>query len=311
MQDIVQNENSNDISKIYRWTVCWALPEELPFVMAASCDITSTQKGYSYPVGGASEIPFSMMSVIDNSGSRAFVNASVEKILFEGGRATGVSIKGSNIYGPHIISTIGLSETTHLLPPTVVQGSCLQKHVSRMQPCHSVFKVFITMDGTKEDLGLDHAITWHSEHQDLGTTCKKWLNKGVADALQEPLPLFCVTTNSSKDPYWERYPEHVGKSALTAMIPVNWEWFEEFKNVKGQEYKKIKKAFGNKIMEKFMDLHPLLRGHVMHTKFYTPLSHLKHLGKHKGAMYGLRLDMARFDDPGTCSAVVICLFSYV
>ena len=280
--------------------------------MAVSFDITGTQKGCFFPIGGASEIPFSMMSIIDNSGSRAFVNASVEKILFEGGRATGVSVKGSNIYAPHIISTIGLSETTHLLPPSVVQSSCLQKHVSRMQPCHSVFKVFITLDGTKEELGLDQATTWHFEHPDLGNTCKKWLNNGVAKALEEPLPNLILGPNSSKDPYWERYPKHVGKSTVTAMTPVNWEWFEEFKNglndPKCPKFEKIKNAFGNKIMEKFLDLYPLLRGHVMHTEFYTPLSHVKHLGKHKGAMYGLRYDMAHFDDPGTCSAVVICLF---
>ena len=293
----------------YRWNVNYALPDELSFLPCVSVDAHNTLPGSVYPVGGASEIPFSMMSIIENSGNRAFVNASVEKILFEGGRATGVSIKGSNIYAPHIISTIGLFETIqYLLPPSVVQRSCLQKHASRMQPGQAVFYAFITLEGTKEELKLDNATTWHFEYQDLGKTCKKWLKKGVEEALQEPLPTLCVTTNSTKDPNWEMYPKHVGKSTLAAFLPVNWEWFEEFESGfnggQGPEYETMKKAFGNKIMEKFLDLHPLLRGHVMHTEFHTPLDHVKHLRKHKGGMYGARMDMARFDDPGTCSAVV-------
>ena len=49
-------------------------------------------------------------------------------------------------------------------------------------------------------------------------------------ALLEPLPEIAVGSNSAKDPSWERNCYHENKSTLSAMIPANWEWFEEFKN---------------------------------------------------------------------------------
>ena len=49
-------------------------------------------------------------------------------------------------------------------------------------------------------------------------------------ALLEPLPEIAVGSNSAKDPSWERNRYHENKSTLSAMIPANWEWFEEFNN---------------------------------------------------------------------------------
>ena len=286
-----------------------ALPEELPFMFAATVDVHFTKQGSFWPIGGPSEIPFNMIPVIENSGGGAFVNASVEKVLFEEERATGVSINGNKIYASHIISTIGLLETTkYLLPPEMILNSQIQKHMSRLQPGLTVFYAFIILDGTKEELGLNHSTTWHFEHQDLGHTCKNWLNKGVAEALLDPLPELAVGCNSAKDPYWERSENHVGKSTLSAMIPANWEWFEEFINApedqRSPKYEKIKMAFGKKVMDKVLNLYPRLRDHVEHIEFKTPLNHFDCLGKHKGGIYGLRPNMARFDDPGMCIMVV-------
>ena len=78
-----------------------------------------------------------MIPVIENSGGRAFANASVENILFDERqvKAIGVTVKGHTICAPHIISTIGLLETTqYLLPPSVVQSSELQKKVETVKP---------------------------------------------------------------------------------------------------------------------------------------------------------------------------------
>ena len=79
-----------------------------------------------------------MIPVIESSGGRAFVNASVERILLEDGRAMGVTIRGRDICAPHIISTIGLLETTqYLLPPSLVQSTKLQMHVEKVKPGNS------------------------------------------------------------------------------------------------------------------------------------------------------------------------------
>ena len=56
-------------------------------------------------------------------------------------------------------------------------------------------------------------------------------------------------------------------------------------------------------MAKVFDLYPQLKGRVDHAEFQTPLSHVDHLGKHKGGIYGLRPDMGRFDDPEFISSI--------
>ena len=60
---------------------------------------------------------------------------------------------------------------------------------------------------------------------------------------------------------------------------------------------------GSKIMEKVYELYPQVKGRVDHAEFQTPLSHVDHLGKHEGGIYGLRPDMARFDDPEFISSI--------
>ena len=78
-----------------------------------------------------------MIPVIENSGGRAFGDASVENILFDECKenAIGVTVHGHMICAPHIITTIGLLETTqYLLPPSVVQSSELQKKVETVKP---------------------------------------------------------------------------------------------------------------------------------------------------------------------------------
>ena len=58
----------------------------------------------------------------------------------------------------------------------------------------------------------------------------------LEQALLEPLPEIAVGSNSTKDPMWERNRSHEGKSTLSAMVPANWKWFDEFKNAPKVEH---------------------------------------------------------------------------
>ena len=64
-------------------------------------------------MGGPSEIPYRIISVIERNGGCVMVNANVKEILIENGRATGVRVHSSsgdswlNIYSPVVISDAG------------------------------------------------------------------------------------------------------------------------------------------------------------------------------------------------------------
>lgn len=46
-------------------------------------------KGASYPKGGASEVAFHIIPVIENAGGKVLVRAKVKEILVENGKAVG------------------------------------------------------------------------------------------------------------------------------------------------------------------------------------------------------------------------------
>lgn len=73
--------------------------------------------GGSYPVGGSSEVAYTMIPVIEKSGGKVMVRAAVHEIIQENGRAVGVTV-GRNkdvIKAPIIISSAGIINTLKFL----------------------------------------------------------------------------------------------------------------------------------------------------------------------------------------------------
>ena len=318
LKQVVENLTKNkDLREVlaFRWNVGGAFPDEMPFLWAATIDIHYTKHKSFWPVGGASEIPFNMIPVIKMPGGEAFVNARIDSILFDGEKAKGVRVieKGKayhNIFAPNIVSTIGLIETTLLIPEPIAKGSELSQFAERVNAGIAPFYGLFSLNGTKEELGLTSVASWHFEYRDLGHKAKEWTYGALRQSLSEPLPTLAFSSNSAKDPNWERLISHVGRSTISGMIPVSWEWFKPFlndtrrtsedphtKENSGQEYEAIKEDLGKKIWDKITELHPEFSDRLIFSDFVTPLDHVNYLGKYQGGIYGMKVDLARYDDP--------------
>ncbi len=74
--------------------------------------------GY-YPKGGASEIAYNMIPIIEAAGGKVLVRANVVRILYDGDKVTGVKLrKGTDqheIHAPIIISNAGNKLHLHRL----------------------------------------------------------------------------------------------------------------------------------------------------------------------------------------------------
>ena len=85
--------------------------------------------GAYYPIGGASEIAFNMIPIIEASGGKVLVKAEVVQILInQSGKACGVTVKkGENtyeIFAPMVISNAGMDNTfKKLLSKNIAQKS--------------------------------------------------------------------------------------------------------------------------------------------------------------------------------------------
>ena len=69
--------------------------------------------GASYPIGGASEIPYRIVPIIERAGGQVMMKAPVTEILTEQGKVVGVRIgkkggKSVDIHAPIVISDAGI-----------------------------------------------------------------------------------------------------------------------------------------------------------------------------------------------------------
>jgi all-trans-retinol 13,14-reductase len=122
--------------------------------------------GY-YPIGGASEIAYNMIPIIEKSGGKVLVKANVTEILCnDQGEACGVLVKkGSEQYrlnAPLIISNAGAYNTfQRLLPKEISQKSYYTDLLeNQMKPGMAALSIFVGMDASHDELGLKAQNTW-------------------------------------------------------------------------------------------------------------------------------------------------------
>ena len=251
-----------------------------------------------YPIGGASEIPYNMIPMIEAAGGRVLVRVRVTEIIVSDGRAVGVKVtKGKHEYtimAPLIISDAGLMNTVHkLLPDHVTKKYQMDSLTKLVKPAIGFLMVFIGLNGTKEELGLKAQNIWCFPEDVEKVTARHHTKQPKS----EGLPLMFVAFPSAKDPTFNlRCP---GKSTCSIVSFVNLEWFEEWKNEKvmhrGDDYNSFKMEIGRQLWQSVCILYPHLEDKLEYLEVGTPLSFQYYLESYGGTGYGLDHTVYRFD----------------
>ena len=197
-----------------------------------------TDCGGYYPIGGASEIGFNMIPVIEAAGGKVLVRANVTKILCsDDGKVCGVSVqKGTENYdirSPIIISNAGVYNTFQtLLPKEISQRSYYSKIASSLKPGYAAISVFVGLDKSGKELGLKAQNTWAFRNED---DCLKGMidefieAETLEEVLEKKVPLLFISFPSEKDPNWStHHPERKDKSTVAIVTLVKWEWFNKW-----------------------------------------------------------------------------------
>ena len=197
-----------------------------------------TDCGGYYPIGGASEIAFNIIPVIEASGGKVLVRANVDKILCsDGGHANGVRVqKGSESYeirAPVIISNAGLYNTFRsLLPKTISQKSYFSELAASLKPGVGAMSIFVGLDKSGKELGLKAQNTWAFTTPDdcLTNMVDEFMAPDCFDDVAEKdVPLLFVSFPSEKDPNWSKtHPERKDKSTVAIITLAKWEWFNKW-----------------------------------------------------------------------------------
>ncbi|XP_077475291.1 all-trans-retinol 13,14-reductase-like [Stigmatopora argus] len=285
------------------------MPKEASFAMH-SLLVTHYLNGAWYPKGGASEIAYHMIPIIEKAGGAVLVRAPVNRILFNEAReACGVSVmKGQeevHIQAPMIISNAGIFNTYQQLLPKELQAMpAIQRQLSMVKNGMGGLSIFLGLNGTKEELGLKADNYWIFSENNLDELMIKYSNSDREESSKN-IPILFVASPSAKDPTWEeRSP---GKSTLSLVSFAIYDWFEEWKDDKptnrAPDYKELKQAFMETSLQIVLDNFPkITRDKVEFIDAGTPITNTHYIAAPKGEIYGADHGTSRFN-PQLCASL--------
>lgn len=265
--------------------------------------ISHFANGSAYPVGGASEIAFHIIPVIEAAGGKVLVRAEVSKIMTDSsGQACGVEVKKGKefiqVTAPIIISDAGLYNTLErLLPRDIASTSRLWEMVKTAEHGPGCLSVFVGLDCDEKELQIpQRSNAWVYTGNDIDKLCMDYLKMNREEALDVDIPLLFISFPSTKDPEWKKkYP---GKTtmAIVTLMPYDWvaEWNDNRVKKRGDEYESVKKTFGHKAVEQACRLYPSIKDRVDYVCVGTPVSNNYYLGASRGEIYGLDHTRERF-----------------
>ncbi|XP_028842455.1 all-trans-retinol 13,14-reductase [Denticeps clupeoides] len=261
--------------------------------------------GAWYPRGGASEIAYHMIPIIEKAGGAVLVRAPVNRILVnEAKEAIGVSVlKGKeevHVHAPVVVSDAGIFNTyQQLLPLELQKLPAIQSILSTIKHGEGGLSMFLGLDGTKEELGLKAENYWVFAENNLDELCDGYLKGSRENANSNPL-LF-MASPSAKDPTWEeRSP---GKSTLTLVSFAPYKWFEEWKDEKvtnrSAEYKQLKDTMIQSALDIVTQIYPKVKGRVEYMDAGTPVTNQFYIAAPEGEIYGADHGIERFSPMAT------------
>ena len=247
-------------------------------------------RGGWYPVGGAASI----IPVIEAAGGTVLINAEVERIVVEGGRAVGVRLAedGRVLRAPVVVSDAGVVNTFgRLLDPEVRDRHGLATDLDRVTPSIGHLSLYLGFAESSEALDLPRHNLWIYPHDDYD----RLFDESRIDP-QADLPMVYVSFPSAKDPDFER--RHPGHATIDVITAAPYEWFDAWAGTRwkrrGADYEAVKADLQERMLRSLFEQLPQLRGRIDVAELSTPLTTEHFAGYPRGELYGIDHDPQRF-----------------
>jgi all-trans-retinol 13,14-reductase len=251
--------------------------------------------GAAYPVGGSGRIAAEIAPEIERAGGAIVVEAEVEEIIVDRGRAVGVLMTdGRELHAPAVISDAGLSNTAlRLLPEGAPGRHRLASILDRVTPSTSHICLYVGLDATDSELGLKTSNLWVYPGPDHDGNLERY----IADPTS-PLPIAYISFPSAKDPDFAT--RHPGRATVEVVSIAPYEWFTTWEDTswkkRGDDYEALKEQLSRRLLEVLVREVPQLADAIDYHELSTPLS-TRHFGNYPGGeIYGLEHTPARFQE---------------
>ncbi len=282
-----------------QWMDTGAPPSRATFLLGACVARGLSIEGGAYPVGGSTSLAEQLVPVVEAGGGRVLVRANVQEILVDraSNRVIGVEMEdGTRIEADDVVSSAGYHNTFgKLVSDDVTKRLSIPKRLPVDSSCGFVM-ANIGLRGTAEELGLTCANLWYHPAREDGD-----MFGAVDDFMADPMnpdhdPAVMITFPSIKDSEGaEAYP---GKTTCQILCMADFSWFERYADRKtrrrGDEYKALKKEWGDRLVELLIRFYPQLEGRIELVDVSTPLSIQHYLGADRGGAVGLDQTPERF-----------------
>lgn len=250
------------------------------------------QRGGYYPIGGSAVFADSMIPAIARGGGEVLVNAPVQRITIENGRAVGVEMEdGRELRAKRVISNAGARNTYLRLLSEESRPKTASRWLEGLLPSLSFVNLYVGLDATDEHLGLPKCNYWVFPGPDHDENVRRYLNDSSA-----PLPVAYISFPSGKEPtFAKRFPGH---STIQVIAPAAYDWFQRWENEpwkkRGADYDQLKTEFTERLLDILKEQVPQVQGHIQHAELSSPLSNRHFAGYAGGEPYGLPHTPQRF-----------------
>lgn len=269
-------------------------PRQSSFAMHASL-VKHYFAGGAYPVGGSARIAETMVPRVREHGGEAVINAEVEEIVVENGRARGVKMAdGREIRADLVISNAGVLNTFgKLLGDEGKAKIGATDKLSKLRPSLAHASLYIGLEGTAKSLDLPKSNYWiYPDDYDHDRTMARF----EADP-SAPLPVVYISFPSAKDPEFEEH--HPGKSTIEIVTLMPYDrvkqWADKPWKNRGEDYQALKDGYADRMLEHLYRVQPQTKGAIVYQELSTPLSTQHFTAYQSGEIYGLSHDPDRFE----------------
>jgi all-trans-retinol 13,14-reductase len=265
--------------------------------------------GAAYTVGATQKISIRLNSMVRNFGGEVFVDATVQEIIIENGRAVGVRVcKTSDWQGEHNGNEVPTTEIraknvvcatsiynlyNKLLPQDLPVVKRFQDPTQRsVQQSHGHVFLFCKIKGDATELQLPTHNLWYFNNYDLDTAFDEYFT----DPTSVRPPTVYIGFPCTKDKTWKRrFP---GISNCVLISDGLYEWFEEWadKPVKnrGSDYMCFKEKLTKHLLDILYESVPQVQGKVEFHHLGTPLTEVTYLASFRGGSYGTKCEPTMF-----------------